>query len=194
MPAKNSKLLINLDLLRPQGNPEKLHIRLIRWLLSTGRYIFIFVEALVLAAFILRFKLDADLATKKEAIEEQIPFIESLKPYEVLIKQTQLKLQTIQAFNQNIADYPLIVKKIADQTPTGVKILNISLVKGVGKITTQINAQAQNNNDLTNFVFGMKEDKYFSEVNLLSVSLDQGIIHFTITAATSLSQRGEKSL
>lgn len=194
MPKAAPKLKINLDLLKPQSSPEKLPVKLLRWLLSTGRYIFIFVEALVLAAFILRFKLDADLATKKEAIEEQIPFIESLKPYEVLIKQTQLKLQTIEAFNQNIADYPLIVKKIADQTPTGVKILNISLAKGVSKITTQINAQAQNNNDLTNFVFGMKEDKYFSEVNLLSVSLDQGIIHFTITAATSLSQRGEKSL
>lgn len=194
MPKASPKMLINLDLLRPQGNPEKLHIRLIRWLLSTGRYIFIFVEALVLAAFILRFKLDADLATKKEAIEEQIPFIESLKPYEVLIKQTQLKLSTIEAFNQNIADYPLILKRLSDQTPTGVKILNISVVKEVGKITMQINAQAQNNNDLATFIFGMKEDKYFSEVNLISVGLDQGIIHFTITATTTLSQRGEKSL
>ena len=62
---------INLDLLRPQSSPEKLFSRLLRWLLSTGRYIFIFVEALVLIVFISRFKLDDDLASKKEAIEQQ---------------------------------------------------------------------------------------------------------------------------
>src|SRR3989344_1083063 len=113
MPRPKSKIAITLDLLKPQSNPQKIPIKILHWLLSTGRYIFIFVEIIVLAAFFARFKLDADLAAKKDIIEEQIPYIESLKSYEILIRQTQLKLSTIKAFYATQPDYTQILKKIA---------------------------------------------------------------------------------
>lgn len=194
MPKAAPKIRILLDLLKPQSKPEELSIRLMKWLLSTGRYIFIFVEAVVLLAFIARFKLDADLASKKEAIEEQIPYIESLRPFEILIRQTQLKLSTITAFNQNVADYPQILKRISDQIPTGVKILSLNLTKDVSKITIQINAQTQTNNDLNLFVAGMKADPTFSDVTLTSVGLDQGITRFTVNASAKILSQGGKSL
>lgn len=193
MPKSSPKLSINLDLLKPQSNPQKLPVKLLRWLLSTGRFIFVFVEAVVLIAFIFRFKLDADIAARKEEIDEQIPYIESLKLTEVLIRQTQLKLSTIGGFNQSFADYPQILKRISDQTPTGVKITSLSLEKSVDKISIQINAQVQTNNDLITFLLGMREDQYFSDVNLVSVGLEQGIIRFTLNATAKMLQRGGKS-
>ena len=105
MPKSRPKLTIKLNLLRPQSNPEKLPLKLIRWLLYSGRYIFILVNALVLIAFGARFKLDGDLASKKEAIEEQIPYIESLKLYEILIRETQLKLSTIEGTKKSSLDW-----------------------------------------------------------------------------------------
>lgn len=192
MPKVAPKLRIRLDLLRPQSSPEKLPVKLLRWLLSTGRYIFILVEGLVLLAFIFRFKLDADLAERKESIEQQIPYIESLGADEILIRQTQLKLKSIDAFALSSADYPQILKRIADQTPQGVKILSLNLKKEVGKVTIQINAQAQNNSDVTSFVLGMKEGKYFSDVVLASIGLEQDIIRFTVNAkAEILAKIGE---
>lgn len=187
----NPKLAIHLDLLHPQSNPEKLPVRVVRWLLSTGRYIFIFVEALVLIAFISRFKLDADLASKKEAIEQQIPYIESLKPFEILIRTTQLKLSTIDGLKSNSPDYPLILKKIADQTPSGVKLISLNLGKEVGKVTILMNAQAQNNNDLAQFIAGLKGDGFFSDVNLTSVGLEQGVIRFAVNASASIRKAGK---
>lgn len=192
MPKPNNpKLAIHLDLLHPQSNPEKIPVKLIRWLLSTGRYIFVFVEALVLIAFISRFKLDADLAAKKEAIEQQIPYIESLKPYELLIRATQLKLSTIDGFQTNHPDYPLILKKIADQTPAGVKLVSLNLSKGVDKVTIQMNAQAQNNHDLAQFIGGLKSDGFFSDINLASVGLEQGVIRFNVTSSASTREKGK---
>lgn len=192
MPAKNPKLKLRLDLLKPQSSPERIPVKVLRWLLSTGRYIFIFVEGLVLIAFILRFKLDADLASKKEAIEQQIPYIESLKPYEILIRQTQLKLQTLTASNQNLADYALILKEIASQTPSGVKIISLSLDKNVGKVSFQINGQAQTNADLASFIAGMKSDQYFADINLSTVGLEQGVIRFTTTGSAKILTSGGK--
>ena len=184
MPKSALKLAIHLDLLKPQSNPEKLLVRSVHWVLSTGRYLLVFVEALVLIAFIVRFKLDGDLASKKEAIEQQISYIEALKDYEILIRETQFKLSTIGAAKTNLVDYPAIFKKIADQTPTGVKITNLNLGKKIDQANIQINASAKSNNDVTSFLAGLKEeDQTFSDVNLTSIGLDQGVISFTITAS-----------
>ena len=70
MPKSKAHPAIDLNLLKPQSKPEKLPVRLLRWLLASGRYLFVFVEAIVLIAFAARFKLDEDLAAKKEDIEE----------------------------------------------------------------------------------------------------------------------------
>ena len=179
MPKQNAKSGLRLDLLRPQSNPEKLPFLLFKWLLKSGRYIFIFVEALVLIAFIARFKLDADIQSKKEAIDAQIPYIQSLKPYEVLIRETQLKLSTIAGMRQTQADYPGLLKGISDQTPFGVKITNLNLNKQVGKIDITLSGQASNNNDISAFIAGLKSNGIFSNVTLTSVGIETETLQFS---------------
>lgn len=192
MPKSKSPLTIKLNLLKPQSNPEKIAVKLIRWLLSSGRFIFVVVNAIVLIAFGTRFKLDADLAAKKEAIEQQIPYIESLKLYEILIRETQLKLATIDNIKKNSLDWPQILKKIAEQTPLDVKITGINIVKNIGSATIHINGETTVNNNITSFIRGLKEESTFSEVNLAGVGLEQNNIKFTIDAVTKLS--GGKAL
>jgi len=194
MPKSKPTLTLKLNLLKPQGNPEKLPVKLIHWLLSSGRYIFVLVNGLVLAAFVARFALDADLASRKEAIEEQIPYIESLQPYEILIRETQLKLSTIDSIKKSSPDWSLVLKKIADQTPTSVKITSINMEKSIGSAMIHITGQTQINTDLTNFISGLKEDNTFSNVNLTSIGLEQEVIKFTIDASAKLMNLGEKSI
>ncbi|MBI2597390.1 PilN domain-containing protein [Candidatus Daviesbacteria bacterium] len=191
---KNPKLTIRLNLLKPQSNPEKLFVKLIKWLLSTGRFIFIFVEALVLLAFIARFKLDADIASTKEDIEQQIPYIESLKPFEILIRQTQLKLSTINSFYVNYPDYSQVMKKVADQTPAGVKIGNLSLEKNINKTTIRLSGVAQNNTDLSVFVGGLKQDQLFVDTTITSIGFEKGNISFSLSFSAKLTKKEGKSL
>lgn len=190
MPAKNSKVLINLDLLKPQSSPEILPAKFLKWLLSSGRFIFILVEALVLIAFVARFKLDSDLASKKEVIETEIPFVQSLGSYEILIRQTQLKLSTISTFRANSPNYSQVLSTIASQTPLNVTILTLNMEKEVGKVVIMITTRALDNNDVSNFVTGLRESGEFSQVNLESVGLEQGIINFIISAEKTIQDRG----
>ncbi len=183
MPKSKPKLTLSLNLLKPQSNPEKIPVRIFRWLLSSGRYIFVAVNALVLIAFGTRFKLDADLATKKEAIDEQIPYIESLRPYEILIRQTQLKLTTIDSTKKTALDWPTIFQKIAGQTPQSVKIVSINMDNNSGAAAVHITGQTQNSSDIANFITGLKSDPSFRDVNLVGVGLEQGIINFNIDAS-----------
>lgn len=191
---KLKPITLNLNLLKPQSNPEKLALRLIRWLLSTGHYIFVVVNGLVLIAFISRFKLDADLASRKEAIEEQIPYIESLAPYEILIRETQLKLETNDNVKRNSPDWPVILKKIAELIPLRITITDIKMERSAANSSIHINGQTESNNDLSSFITGLKSDKTFSEVTLVSVGLEQGIIKFSLDASAPLTNLGGKSL
>lgn len=191
---QNPKLAIHLDLLKPQSNPEKIFVKLIRWLLSTGRYIFIFVEAIVLIAFVSRFKLDSDLSTKREAIEEQIPYIESLKPYEDLIKHTQLKLSTIDSYQKTYTNYPQVLKEIAGQVPIGIKISSLSIKNKDSKTTFQLSGQAQNNNDVAVFLNGLKLNQLFTNVVIVSINLEKNILDFSITGSVNLANLGGKNL
>lgn len=186
MPKSKPRLTLNLNLLKPQSNPEKIPVKLFHWLLSSGRYIFVAVNALVLIAFGTRFKLDADLASKKEAIDEQIPYIESLRPYEILIRQTQLKLATIEQNKRTALDWPAIFQKIAGQTPQSIKITNISIENKSGTTAVHITGQTQNSNDITNFINGLKNDPSFRDVNLAGVGLEEKIINFNIDTSVKL--------
>ncbi|MBI4036464.1 PilN domain-containing protein [Candidatus Daviesbacteria bacterium] len=194
MPKLRLKSLIYLNILHPQGEPQKLLLNIFRWLLSAGRYLIILVEAIVLAAFLLRFKLDADIATTKEAIEEQVPFVESLKSDENLIRQTQFQLVTIKDLRQKSPAYVEVIKKIAQQTPNGVTVNNLNIERQVGKVNLKITGTSLNNSELSSFVLGLRQDKTFADTNLTSVSLDQGLINFSIQASVNVETIGEKKL
>lgn len=193
MPKAKGSITIKLNLLKPQSNPEKLIKKLIRWLLSSGRYVFVFVEAIVLIAFITRFKFDADLAAKKEAIEEQIPYIESLKPYETLIRETQLKLSTINDIRKNASDWSADLEKIAEQTPLTLKITSIKMAENMQAPTIRILGQVQSGGDLSSFITSLKGDPAFGNVALTSIGMDQGLIQFSLEISTKTAKSIEKS-
>lgn len=184
--SKSPKLSIHLDLLKPQSNSEQIITKLLRWLLSTGRFIFVFVEALVLMVFIARFKLDEDLVSNKDAIDQKIQYVESLKYLEVLTRNTQLKLATISTYNKKGADYPKILQNIALQTPTGVKITSIKMEKEANNVTLAISGTSSSNDDLGTFIAGLKQDPLFVDVNINSVGIDKEIINFNIKSQVKI--------
>lgn len=194
MPKSNVKYSIHLDLLRPQSNPEKLPVHLFKWLLGSGRFIFIAVEALVLIAFIARFKLDADIQSRKEAIDQQVPYIQNLKPYEVLIKETQLKLSTIAGLKQTQVDYPGLLKEISDQIPLGVTIVSLNFNKQIGKVDIVLNGQTLSNNDVSAFIAGLKSSSVFYSVNLTSVGIETGSLRFSVSLTAKTRPLNQQKL
>ncbi|OGE14865.1 hypothetical protein A3F00_03605 [Candidatus Daviesbacteria bacterium RIFCSPHIGHO2_12_FULL_37_11] len=180
MPKNENQIKLNIDLLRPQGEPKKIAVRLIHWVLSAGRYLIIFVEILVLAAFVSRFKLDNDISENQDEIDEKILFVQSFKGNEDIIRKFQSQIKFIKSLKAERVDYINFMDKIAAQTPGGVTLSNMGFQGSAGKISLKVTGVAQNNDQLATLVFGLKSDPAFSGVNLGSISLDQGIINFNI--------------
>ncbi len=192
MPKKVAGIKLKLDLLKPESEPKRVAVKLFGWLLSSGRFLIIAVEILVLAAFLVRFKLDADLASTKEAIDQQVPYIESLASDEALIRQTQFQLATIKAVKQNSLDLNKVIQTVASETPSGVTIKTIHTEGSPGKTSIRITATAIDNSAISSFLAGLKKDASLDNLNLVDVSLEQNIINFTITASIK-NQNGEES-
>ena len=181
MPKNGIK--INLDLLRPQSQPQQLVIKIFKWLLSSGRFLIIAVEIVVLGAFLFRFKLDADIASTREAIEEQIPFIDSLASDETFIRKTQFQQSTIKTTKQSSPDFANILDNISKQTPSGVTLSTLNMGNGIGNASLKLVATATDNTQLNSFIAGLKSTNLFSDLTLADVSFEGGLINFTLTSS-----------
>lgn len=180
MPKSQKQIKLDIDLLRPQSQPQKILLKLIHWVLSAGRYLIVFVEILVLAAFVSRFKLDNDISETQEEIDLKVPFIQSLKDEEEKIRNFRFQISSLKDLKPKRPDFIELINKVAAQTPSGVTLSNMSFTSASGKINLKITGVAQNNDQLASLVYGLKSEKLFSGVNLGSVSLDQNLINFSI--------------
>ena len=175
-----SKLSVNL--LHPQGVPQKLPVKFLKWLLSYGRFIAIVVELIVILTFVVRFKLDSDLNSIKDNINNQLPIIKNSAPLEADIRQTQFKLDTIKTVYNHTPQWQLLLRDIADQIPGGVKLRSISLQHNTNStgVAFQINGSSSSNSDLAVFLNGMRQSSAFIDPTLTSITFESGQLVFTI--------------
>jgi hypothetical protein len=179
-PAKEK--LISINLLHPQGFPEKLPIKFLKWLLNYGRYIVIFVEIIVLAAFVYRFKLDSDLGTIIDKINSTLPYIQSLSQDEALIKQTQQRLSVIKTTYAKNALIDQVSDKITHLLPDNTRLSSLSINLADAPTQIKITAQTTSNSDVSTFLNNLKLEKgLLQNVQMIGVSFDQGSITFIIT-------------
>lgn len=177
---------LNLNLLYPQGIPQKWPLKFLRWLISYGRFIVIAVEVIVLATFAMRFKLDADLAILKENIDSRVPFIESLAEGEAAIKQTQLRLSQIRKNYTNLPPWQETLTEISDQIPQQTRLTSLTFERASNTTNLQfkLTAQAATHTELAIFLNGLKNNPQFTNVALANINFDERELVFTITGTT----------
>src|SRR3989344_888392 len=187
MAAPHKKARLNLNILYPQGLPEKIYLKFLKWLLNYGKFILIAVEVVVIGAFLARFTLDAQEAELTQKIDNQIPYIQSLKDDEVLIRRTQFKLTEVKkAFDTN-PDWKNILNQLSQQIPLGITLQSLNLDQSGSDpsektegLSFRITGQSLSNNDLAVLLGGLKKDSNFKNISLTNISFDQGVIIFTI--------------
>jgi hypothetical protein len=188
--APKNQFRIKLNLLHPNEIPPSLPTRFLRWIVSYGRYIVIVTEVIVVAAFVFRFKLDADIDTLKTSINKDLPYIEGLIADEALIRQTQLKLQTIGNVYETTPEWQRIFDDISGEIPQSLRLTTLALDSTDDKIPyigIKLTGQTSSTNDLGLFIRNLrnKKDKnntkVFKDVSLDSLSFDKDSLVFTIS-------------
>lgn len=190
---KNTKQAIfKVNLLIHKEDQPKIYIRLLKWLLSSGRFIVVFVELLTIGAFVYRYKLDSDLIEIQEKIKEAIPYVQSLKQDEILIRQTQFQLSTIKQVKGSAPGFTNAILKISQLTPKNIILTNITLDRSqtFPKTALTITGQTPSNTELSAFIKALQKDPTFFGITLTNISFE-GQTNFTITG--SLDEKGAKN-
>lgn len=180
--AQPTKLRINLNLLHPKEAPAKLPERFLKWLITYGRFIVIFVEVIVVAAFLTRFKLDADLDNLKTEINRDLPYIEGKARDEALIKQTHTKLALIDKIYLNDDKWQEALVDVSAQMPSSIQLIGVLMEEKDDKsLTFRLNGITLSNSDLGIFLNNIRSLENFSDINLANISFDRQEILFSIT-------------
>ncbi len=190
---KGSKLpIFRVNLLMRKEEQLKVQARLLKWLLSSGRFIVVFVELLTIGAFVYRYKLDTDLADLQDKIKEQVLYIQSLKNDEAQIRQTQFQLATIKQARNDGTNYSSVLVKIAGLTPKNIKLLNITIntTPASSQTTFAVTGETPSNLELSAFIRALQKDPAFAGATLTNVSFE-GTTSFTITG--TIATKGVKS-
>lgn len=185
--AQQPKLRIKLNLLHPKELQTKLPEKFVKWLISYGRFIVILVEIVVVAAFLTRFKYDADLDELKREINRDLPYVEGLAADEALIGQTQNRLALIDKTYLSSGRWQETIVNISSLTPSSIQFIGLALEeKDEKNITFKINATTVSNTDLGIFLNSLRTQDNFRDINLANIAFEDEQILFTVTG-TSLA-------
>lgn len=140
--------------------------RLLKWILTVGRYIVIITELVVILAFLSRFKLDRDLTNLYEDIKQKQAIIESASGFEDEFRFLQKRLTIINELEKEQSTTEKIIGELVALIPLDVALNNISATNKEVSLT----AIALSEQGLASFLSNLKSSTKFEKLVLSNIS------------------------
>lgn len=118
MPAHPAKV----NLMPPSEFESSFWGKFLKWAVSTGRYMIILTEMVVIVAFLMRFKLDEDLRSLNEQIGGQVMLLQAFSPEEAAFRRVQTKINLGKKILDNRTKPAELLAYMDSRTPDGVMI------------------------------------------------------------------------
>ena len=176
----------SVDLLSSIQQPKTVWEKIFDWIFSVGRYLVVFVEALVLIAFISRFGMDRvrnDLDKKITSSVRTLEFYEETGKTDTVITSYYIQ-EGAQTLIENQHKYSILLNDINDIFDGKASVASLS----VQEDTVNITASTASVDELKVIEDAFRESSFFSNVsvdlNVRSGQNDIGV-SFGITAVIS---------
>lgn len=184
MPAKKSH---RINLL-PKEDFEKTTLgRIMKWALTSFRFIVIVVELIVIGGFLFRFYLDVKISNLDDEIQQKSALISSRSSFEQEFRKLQEKLGIYKQItipeNMTLPS----VEDIANSLPVDTKLISLMREHDLVKVT----GSSQNEASIGTFIAALKEKERFQDVSLTQVKTleDNPDIEFSLNI--TLNREGQ---
>lgn len=159
--------------------------RILKWILSTFRYIVITTEIVVISAFLSRFFLDAKSNELTDAIIQKKAIVASYSTFETEYRGTQRRLDIFKNYTSDSLSITPVIDSITKNIPANTNLTELS-INGT-KVT--LTGEASEEANVSNFVANLSTSPFFENVNLNSIEskTDTNLLSFQILA--SLKER-----
>jgi len=129
----------------------------LKWAVTTGRYIIILTELVVILAFLSRFKLDYELSVLSSKIEGKVSLLEANSPIEREFKSKQARLEAVKK---------ILMDSIAVKTPPEVKLTEMT----INGNEVEIDANSFSEKEMGEMIAALDGDKRWSSVEISSIT------------------------
>ncbi len=109
-----------ISLLPSEENLNSPLAKITKWATSTGRVVIIFVELIVILAFLSRFSLDRRNADLSETLRQQKAILASTKDFESDYVSLQKRLSYIKDFYSNEPQYVALIDSLVSSVPNDI--------------------------------------------------------------------------
>jgi len=177
MPKKGINLLVQEEFeKKPLG-------KFLLWVLSTGRWIVVFTELIVILAFLARFKLDRDIADLYESIKQKQAIIASFSSFEKDFRFLGKRLSEVKNLETEQPRVTALIEEISNITPSDVAFSSLSF----GQDEIKISGIALSERGLGSFIAGLISSSNFSDINLSNITqkVEDPGIRFNLTMKVS---------
>lgn len=162
---KNQKLI---NLLPQEEFEASVTGRVLKWTMSTFRYIVIVTEMVVMGAFLSRFWLDAKNADLGDSLKIKTAQIQAQSDFEKTYRDFKTRLSVFSQLDKN-AKPTGIIASIVSKLPTDVLLTSISYQDG----TTNLKGLSGSEVGITQFIANLRADKNFKKVTLGQITSSQ---------------------
>ncbi len=142
--------------------------RILKWSLTTGRYIIIVTEMVVILAFLSRFKLDKDLSDMHDRLDGKIGILNATYDTEIRFRGTQTRLLEAQTYLNNQKDTSALLSHITDKIPEGLVLKN--LTADWKKREVSMSGTANSQQALAEFMYYLRKDIIWKTPDLNSIN------------------------
>lgn len=175
MPARR----VGINLLPQSEFEQSFWGRFLKWAITTGRYILILVELVVIIAFLSRFKLDKDMADLSDSIAGKKAVLDATYSTEQNFRFTQSRLNAAGILLSSQVGARQTLETVASYVPPQVNLTKLILQPS----SVTVSGQASTTDGLAILLARMTADRGWKSIDLSEVlaTPTQGI-GFTIIA------------
>ncbi len=124
---KSQPLKSGINLLRESTSPKTFWEKFYVWALTIGRFIIVGTEAIVLAVFIARFKLDRDVNDIADSLKIKAAILSSYNQTEVEAKELQKLMILERTLDENQSPKAAIYNELLQMTTDNTEIKNFTI-------------------------------------------------------------------
>lgn len=162
---KNQKLI---NLLPQEEFEASVTGRILRWTMSTFRYIVIVTEMVVMGAFLSRFWLDAKNADLGDSLKIKTAQIQAQSDFEKTFRNLKTRLSILAKLDKNSKPTG-IVGSIVSKLPTDVVLTSISYQDSLASLKGVSGSEI----GIAQFIANLRGDKSFKKVTLGQITSSQ---------------------
>lgn len=175
MPARKNKS-INLI---PKEDFERTTLgRIMKWALTSFRFIVIVVEFIVIVGFIFRFWFDVQVNNLDDEIAQKSALISSRLPFEREYRDIQAKVSIYKTIANSSNESLPSLQLVAQNMPNEIRLLGFAKKRG----TLEVTGDTLSETSILSFVNNLQKTDQFSSIKIQKVnsSTDNITLEFTL--------------